>query len=65
LQYKSSRLVKVSGKNGGFWSKKFNFLNDPFVSYSIFIKAWLSNVTESSYYYDLGGISNKASRAAA
>ena len=56
--------MNVYGKNGGFCNKKFNFLNELLASYSIFIKAWFNKVTESSSYSDLGGISNKAYRAA-
>ena len=57
-------MLKVYGRNGGFWRRKFNFLNDPLASSSIFINAWFNNVTESNYSYDLGGISRRASRAA-
>lgn len=64
MQYKSNKFVNVYGKNGGFWSKKFSFLNEELASYYIFIKAWFNNVTESNSYSDLGGISSKASLAA-
>lgn len=58
-------MLNVYGKNGGFDNKKLSFLKDPLASSSIFINAWFKSVTESNYYSDLGGISSKASLAAA